>query len=116
MDAGGPRPYHMDESLYDVLGQAVSIRVHGFVYEKTDSDAKAILKFYESSLDGIPLDKGTQIGSDIDLSSVGATYANVQGPFCGRVQAVLEIKDGNATPANQKKLHIEVGLTLILDS
>ena len=111
--AGAVRKYWMDDGLIEVLGQATSMRVHGFVFEKTDANARATLKFFESSVAGDVMEKGAQIGGNIDLSALGSTFANVTGPYCGRVMAVLEIDD--TVPAAQKKFHMEVGITLILD-
>jgi hypothetical protein len=111
---GTLRMYEADDGLMEILGQATSIRVHGFVYEKTDANATAELKFYESSVGGDVVEKGAQIGSAVDLSAVGATFGTVSGPFCGRVKAILEVSD--ATTTSGKKFHMDIGLTLILES
>ncbi len=114
-DTGGnPREYEMDEGLIEVLGQAASLRVQGFVCERTDATARATLRLYESALEGDTKQKGALIGSAIDLSAVGSTFSTVTGPFCGRVMAKLEIDDSAAT--NQKRFQMEVGITLFLDS
>jgi len=110
---GAVRTYRMDESLIEVLGQASSIRVHAYVYEKTDATARAVVEFYESSVDGSVDGYGALIGSAIDVSTAGETLSNVAATFCGRVMAILEIDDSAAT--NQKKFHMVIGVTLILD-
>ena len=113
-DDGSARKYESDDGLIEVLGQASSMRVHAFVYERTDANSKAELKLFESSVDGDVAEKGTQIGNTIDLSAVGATIATVSGPFCGRVKAHLDVSDSGA--AGGKKFHMDIGVTLILDS
>jgi hypothetical protein len=111
--AGAVRTYEMDEGLVEVLGQAASMRVHGYVWERTDATARATLRFFESSVDGDVQDKGAQIGAAIDLSAMGPTFSTVSGTFCGRVFARLEIDDSAAT--NQKRFEMEVGVTLIIE-
>jgi len=110
---GAVRTYRMDESLIEVLGQASSIRVHAYVYEKTDATARAVVKFYESSVDGSVDGLGALIGSAIDVSTTKETFGDVSATFCGRVMAILEIDDSAAT--NQEKFHLVIGVTLILD-
>ncbi len=114
-NTGGVRDYPMDESLIEVLGQASKVLVQSYTYEKTDADAKATLRLYQAALDGDVREKGLEIGSGTDLSNLGPAMVTINGPFCGRIMAYLEIKDGNATPANQKRVNIEVGVTLVME-
>ncbi len=114
-DTGLVRDYPMDESLIEVVGQASKLLVQAYTYEKTDVDAIATLRLYQAALDGDVREKGLQIGSGTDLSTIGSSLVVINGPFCGRIMAYLEIKDGNATPATQKRVNIEVGVTLVME-
>ena len=111
---GGIRMYEADPGLVEVLGQAKDIRLHAFT-ERKDANAVATLRLYESSLPGRPDMKGKQLNDPAGyvLSNAECTLTTVSGPFCGRLQAQLEVKDSAA--ANPMSIVLEVGATLILD-
>ena len=112
MPDGNTRAYPTEETMAEVLGQADKLRFHAHVFEKTDTNARASLRLFESSVDG-PVDKlGAQIGSTFDLSATGATFAMVNGPFCGRVTAILEVYDSTTTA--QKRFQMALGVTLFM--
>jgi hypothetical protein len=105
-----PRIYQHDEGLCDVIGQAKDIRINAFVY-RHDNAALAVLKFFEASLPGRPSMVGKQICSPINLLAENPTIAQVSGPFCCRVEVVLEIDSTGA----QSEVQLDLGLTLIIE-
>ncbi|MFH1468283.1 MAG: hypothetical protein ABIO70_28100 [Pseudomonadota bacterium] len=112
---GTAREYVMDESLTEVLGQAKRILVHSYVHDKSANNAGAKLRLYHSSLDGRPDEVGEEYGTGLDVSTSGADIQTVEGPFCGRVLAILEVVDTSEPAATQKTFRMEIGVTLILD-
>jgi len=105
------RTYEHEEGLINVLGHSKSIRGHAYTFFKT-SNAIATLKFFESSLDGRPGKNGKLIGSAITLTSENPKIFQVDGPFCNRVEALLEIDSNDTNPA---EVQMDLGLTLILE-
>jgi hypothetical protein len=106
------RTYEHDEGMINVLGHAKAIRGHAYTYFKT-SNAVATIKFFESSLDGRPGKNGKLMtGGEITLTNENPKVFQVNGPFCNRVEALLEIDSNDSNPA---EIQMDIGLTLILE-
>jgi len=107
-EGANPRAYEHDESLFDLLGQASGIRVHARRITMAPNSA-ATLKFFEAAIPGRPAKVGKLIGSVavLDPNAV-VVVEQVEGPFGGRVEAILEV-------AGASEAYIDIGLTLILD-
>jgi hypothetical protein len=112
-DGANVRVYEHPEGQCDVNGQAAGLRFHAYFYRR-DANCTARLKVFESSLPGRPSKKGSTI-ADVDLfyQNPNPKIVQVNGPFCGRVEAILEIGSGDGNPAG---VHMEIGVTLLLDS
>jgi hypothetical protein len=111
---GNTRTYEADDSLTLVLGQAKDIRLHAYTFVK-DNNAVATLRLYESSIEGPPDAFGKQLNdpNGYVLTNSDCYLVTVSGPFCGRLRAMLEVKDSAA--ANPMSITIEVGATLIIE-
>jgi hypothetical protein len=75
----------------------------------------ATLRLYESSVGGPPDKYGKQL-NDPDgyvLTNSECYLTTVSGPFCGRLRALLEVKDSAVT--NPMSITLEVGATLIIE-
>jgi len=110
---GALTPYYHDDSLWEVLGQAKTIRFH-IVVHKLSATARATLTVYESAIPGkAPNVLGNAPGTPIVRVAAGTHFVTVSGPLLGRVMVVLEIDD-TAGPAAQD-MDLEVYATLILE-
>lgn len=98
-----------------MLGQAADILGMCYVYNvTTTTNAVVKLRFFQTSVAGRPGKRGVQIGNDITLNGQANPYPfTVEGPFGGRVEAVLEVDSNDANEAN---FQADIGLSLILDS
>lgn len=110
---GGIQKHFCTENFFDIMGQAKTIRYH-FIGHWRSATARATLRTFESAdPDNRPGETGTQIGAATAVVVTGATFADVTGPFCGRVELTLEIDD--TVPAGPQEFECEVHATLILD-
>lgn len=109
---GNTQKYTHEPGLYDVLGQAKTIRFQIFVGKKS-TRAQVDLKIYESAdPETAPRETGNLV-TTITRAILGGHFVTVVGPLCGRVEVVLNISD-TAGPAPQD-MDLEVFATLIIE-
>ncbi len=115
-DAGGVgKIYVHDPELFDILGQAKTIRYH-FSGHWRSAAAQVVLRAYESAVpNGRPQETGSQIGGATTINTTGPTFANVTGPFAGRVEVQLEVSDPAAPAGGPQEFDCDLQATLILD-
>jgi len=110
--SGALKDYFHDPELFDILGQAKSLRLHVVMYNKT-ANAQLQVRVYESAKPkGRPERTGAQVGTTWNTFTVGTNnFTDITGPFADRIEVVLGVSDGASGDA---EIDCELNATLIM--
>jgi hypothetical protein len=114
---GAIKAYRHDLALCEALGQGKSLRIQAYGHRQSDAtNARARIRVFETSVPaGRPQETGQEIGPPgTAITTLRPAPIQVNGPFQGRVEIVLEIDDV-LNQDNAMEFDLEVHVTVILE-